>query len=216
MQDTITVYGEGRGLRVIWFLEELGLPYRFVEIDLLSDRPHPPDFVEINPSAYIPALRDGDTTMVESIAILDYLAARNGPTPLAVAPDEPGFPAYRQFLMLGEAGLATSAFYLLNARRLSAGAETLGFIEDQFHSRLALVDRQLSRSPWVAGDRFTAADISVVYGLNLMQFMCGHRFDGRVADYAARARARPAYHRALDTCAGTRDFYRRVEAAQAS
>jgi glutathione S-transferase len=101
----LTVYGEGRGFRVVWLLEELGLAYRLRPVDLLAvenDR----DFLAINPAGFIPALQDGETIMVESIAILEYLLARHGSGSLAVAPDDPAFASYLQFLHLGEAGLA--------------------------------------------------------------------------------------------------------------
>src|ERR1700753_237580 len=86
----LTVYGEGRGFRVVWLLEELGLAYRLRPVDLLAvenDR----DFLAVNPAGFIPALQDGETIMVESIAILEYLLARHGPASLARAPDDFGF-----------------------------------------------------------------------------------------------------------------------------
>ena len=79
----LTVYGEGRGFRVVWLLEELGVAYRLRPVDLLAaekDR----DFLAINPAGFIPALQDGETIMVESIAILEYLLARHGSGSLAV------------------------------------------------------------------------------------------------------------------------------------
>ena len=102
----ITVWGEGRGFRVVWLLEELGLAYRVRDVDLLADIESDSEFLAINPAAFIPAIEDGGTVMVESIAILEYLMARHGPTPLALDPGDPAFPAYLQFLHLGEAGLA--------------------------------------------------------------------------------------------------------------
>ena len=208
----ITVYGEGRGFRVIWMLEEMGLPHRLVNIDLLSGEVHDPDFLKINPSGFIPALRDGEVAMVESIAMLEYLAARHGPTPLVPLTNDPTFPAYKQFLLLGEAGLATAAFYFLNLRRLSqhAAEDTpqIGFVRHQIDSRLALVIRQLRSTPYIAGAGFTAADISVAYGLNLVQYGCGLTFEETVRDYLARVRTRPAYARALETCQATKGFYR--------
>ncbi len=100
----LTVYGEGRGFRVIWLLEELGLPYRMRPVDLLNGLEDDAEFLAVNPAGFIPVLVDGDTTMVESIAIMEYLLARHGPTPLAPGPADPAFPAYQQFLHLGEAG----------------------------------------------------------------------------------------------------------------
>ena len=108
----ITVFGEGRGFRVVWLLEEMGLAYRLRRVDLLAGVDKDPEFLAINPGGFIPAIQDGDVTMVESIAIMIYLMARHGPTPLAPDPHDPAFPAYQQFLHLGEAGLAVPANYV--------------------------------------------------------------------------------------------------------
>src|ERR1700749_1591039 len=138
----LTVYGEGRGFRVVWLLEELGVAYRRRPVDLVAvdnDR----DFLPINPAGFIPALQDGETIMVESIAILEYLLARHGPSPLAVAPDDPAFAAYLQFLHLGEAGLAGPMNAVLVGRALAPEAErnarVTSWALETFQSRLGLV-----------------------------------------------------------------------------
>jgi len=60
----LTVYGEGRGFRVVWLLEEMGLPYKLRSVDLLKGVENDPEFLAINPGGFIPALVDGDTVMV--------------------------------------------------------------------------------------------------------------------------------------------------------
>jgi glutathione S-transferase len=57
-----------------------------------------PESLAVNPADYIPAIRDGDVGMVESIAIMEYLMARYGPTPRAPASHDPNFPTCQQFL----------------------------------------------------------------------------------------------------------------------
>ena len=104
----ITVFGEGRGFRVVWLLEEMGLSCELRPVDLLAGIEKDAEYLAINPAGFIPAIRDGDLTMVESIAIMEYLMARYGPTPLSPEPRDPTFAAYQQFLHLGEAGLAAS------------------------------------------------------------------------------------------------------------
>ena len=66
-----------------------------------------PAWLAVNPGDFLPAIQDGDVTMVESVAIMEYLMGRFGSTPLQPAPEDPAFPAYQQFLHIGEAGLAT-------------------------------------------------------------------------------------------------------------
>ncbi|MGF6244584.1 glutathione S-transferase [Paraburkholderia sp. GAS38] len=167
----ITVFGEGRGFRVVWLLEEMGLAYRLRPVDLLAGVEEDAEFLAINPAGFIPAIQDGDVTMVESIAIMEYLMARYGPTPLAPTPRDPAFPAYQQFLHLGEAGLAASIYFVVGARLIAPESERQNWSAGQarrvFESRLTLVTRRLAHTPYLAGETFTAADISVTYALEL-------------------------------------------------
>ncbi|MGA3157250.1 MAG: glutathione S-transferase, partial [Steroidobacteraceae bacterium] len=173
----ITVFGEGRGFRVVWLLEEMGLAYRLRRVDLLAGVDKDPEFLAINPGGFIPAIQDGEVTMVESIAIMAYLMTRYGPTPLAPDPFDPTFPGYQQFLHLGEAGLAVPANYVSSARNFAPEADRQNWSArdalETFESRLRLVTRQLSLSPYLAGESFTAADISVTYALMLARRAAG-------------------------------------------
>ena len=206
----ITVYGEGRGLRVVWLLEEMGLPYTLRPVDLSKDlASSDPEFMAINPGGFIPAMRDGDVTMVESIAIMEYLMVRYGPTPLAPDPRDPAFPNYQQFLQLGEAGLATAVYYVFGARHIAPPDQrdnwTAGQALRGFESRMRLVTRQLARAPYMAGEAFTAADISVTYALLLSKRAGGIALDAAVGAYLARATGRDAFQRAMNTCTATKD-----------
>jgi len=204
----ITVFGEGRGFRVVWLLEEMGLPYRLRPVDMLAGVENDAEFMAINPGGFIPAIRDGDVTLVESIAILEYLMARYGPTPLAPDPADPAFPAYQQFLHLGEAGLAASIFFVVGAREFAPPGLgdnwTARQAQGVFDTRLRLVTRQLERAPYMAGDRFTAADISVTYALELATRAGGVTLGEAERAYAHRTRDRDGYRRAMEACQGTK------------
>ncbi|HEY4144677.1 glutathione S-transferase family protein [Pinirhizobacter sp.] len=205
--EKITVFGEGRGFRVVWLLEEMGLPYQLRPVDLLAGIEEDAEFLAINPAGFIPAIRDGDVTMVESIAIMEYLMARYGPTPLAPGPHDQAFPAYQQFLHLGEAGLAASIYFVVGARLFAPESErqnwSAGQALDTFQSRLTLVTRQLARSPYLAGETFTAADISVTYALMLARRNGGVTLGEAEQSYVARTSAREGYKRAMKTCKAT-------------
>ncbi len=207
----ITVYGEGRGFRVVWLLEEMGLPYRLRAVDLLKGVENDPEFLAINPAGFIPALVDGDAVMVESIAIMEYLLARYGPSPLAPAPTDPAFPLYQQFLHLGEAGLAASAYFVSNARNRAPEGERDNWSArhalDVFTTRLSLVTRQLGRAPYLASEAFTAADISVGYAMLSARKNIGFAFGAVEAAYLERLCARDGYQRALAACHATRGWW---------
>lgn len=204
----ITLYGEGRGFRVAWLLEEMGLPYRLRQVDLLDGVETDSEFLAVNPAGFIPAIVDGDVTMVESIAIMEYLLARHGPGPLAPTVDDPSFPAYQQFLHMGEAGLAGPINAIVATHILAPEAErenwTTGWALGIFKSRLGLVSRQLARTPYIAGDRFTAADISVTYALQFAGRTIGFAFGSAERDYIERTTVRDGYRRAMDNFPATK------------
>ena len=198
----ITVFGgqTSRSLRVVWLMEEMGLAYRLQQVDMLSAEPDAA-LLAVNPAYYIPAMQDGDVTMVESIAIMEYLMARYGPTPLAPVANDPAFPAYQQFLHLGEAGLATlmmvpvvSRFLAPEAERDNWGARQALFWAEK---RLLLVMRQLERSTWIAGEAFTAADISMTYALEFGRRQGVITLGEAETTYLERTMSREAYGRAL-------------------
>ena len=199
----ITVWGgqTSRSLRVVWLLEEMGLAYRVRQVDMLS-ADEDAEFLAINPAVYIPVLQDGDVTLVESVAMLEYLMARYGPTPLSVKPDDPAFAAYQQFLHLGEAGLATLMMPAIVSRFLAPEAERrnwgASWAQDAAQRRLKLVRPQLARSPYLAGEAFTAADISVTYALELGRRHAVIALDDAEEAYLARTMERDAYKRALE------------------
>jgi glutathione S-transferase len=102
---------------------------------------------------------------------MEYTLACHGSTPLAPEPADPAFANYQQFLHLGEAGLAAylnivvaSRVFAPEAERKNWGAETA---VGMFFNRLSLVSAQLATSTHLAGEDFTAADISVCYALEL-------------------------------------------------
>lgn len=78
---------------------------------------------------------------------------------------------------------------------------------DVFTSRLTLMTRQLKRAPYIAGDSFTAADISVGYALELAQKNAGIVLGEAEQAYVARLRQRPGYQQALATCHATRTWW---------
>lgn len=160
---------DARSFRVLWALEELGLPY---ELEVM---PFPPRFTvegyrEINPLGTVPACLVDGVLMTESSAIPHVLATRFGPSDLAVAPDEPGYMAYMNFLMMGEATLTFPQTIHLRYTRLEPPERRVAQAAEDyaqwFGSRLRNAESMLEGDHACAG-RFTMADISLGYAVML-------------------------------------------------
>ena len=200
---TITVFGKPptRALRVLWMLEEMGLPYEVRPVDFRRAR-EDKDFIAANPAGLIPAMVDGEVAMGESTAMLQYLASRYGPTPLEPAPGAENYPKYLQMLHFGAASL-TAPLNVLVATRVMAPEEHKSnwgatAATEMCLRRSALATDQLGKSQYMAGDAFTAADISVGYGLYVMGVLgLGERLDPALQAYAAKLQERPAFQRAM-------------------
>jgi glutathione S-transferase len=189
---------DARSFRVLWALEELGLSY---ELHLLPFPPRAksPEYLETNPLGTVPAMRDGETFMTESAAIVQYLATRYAPNALVVPPDDPAYGAWLNWLSFGEATLTFPQTLVLRYRQFEPGRAEI--VADDyarwFLSRLRHVDRALQSAAWLCAGRFTAADISVGYALILANHLkLSEKFTPAVADYWARLSARPAFEAA--------------------
>ena len=190
---------DARSFRPLWALEELGLAY---ELHLLPFPPRvrEPAYLEINPLGTIPAMKDGETFMTESAAIVQYLVTRYGPNALDVKVDDAAYGAWLNWLHFGEATLTFPQTLVLRYRQFEPGkAEAVA--DDYakwFLSRLRHVDRALAKGEeWLCAGRFTAADISVGYALLLAnQLKLSDKFTPAVAAYWERLKARPGFQAA--------------------
>lgn len=189
---------DARSFRPLWALEELALPYRLHLIPF-PPRVRQPDYLEHNPLGTIPLLVDGTTRMTESAAILDYLAHRYGPSPLAVAPDEADYGAYLDWLHRGEATLTFPQTLVLRYRMLEPEERRLPQVADDyarwFLSRLRSVDAALADGrEHLCEDRFTMADISVGYALLLARTLkLDADFPPAIVSYWQRLTARDGF-----------------------
>ena len=198
---TIKLYHcrDARSFRVLWALEELGLPY---ELEVM---PFPPRYrVEgykgLNPLGTVPACFIDGALMTESAAIPHVLATKFGPSELAVAPNEPAYPAYMNFLFMGEATLTFPQTIHLRYTRLEPPERRLvQAAEDYaawFGARLAKAETMLGGDHACAG-RFTMADISVGYAVMLAQAIgLAAQVTPGMATYFERLSQREGYLRA--------------------
>jgi len=187
-----------RSLRVLWLCEEMGVSYETAEASFFKPSD---EFKTVNPLRTVPAMQDGDVSMIESVAMMIYIMSKHGPTDLEVKPGEAGYADYLQYLMFGEAGLAAYGNPLVATRFLAPDDQkqnfTVGYLKSAILKRLEFVGERLSGKPFVAANRFTAADISIAYIATGAKFVgIEDEIPASVKAYVENLWQRPAYQRA--------------------
>ncbi len=186
-----------RSLRVIWLCEEMDLPYEVAAADMTAPTP---ELLAANPLGALPAMTDGDVAMHESIAIMLYIMGKYGPTDLERTLADADYARYLQFLLFGEASMAVWGNPIMATRFFAPDADqangTIGVCKQFFGKRLAYLEQELGTAPYILGEEFSAADISVGYSLTLARGMIGTDLSPTMQAYFTRLTNRPAYQRA--------------------
>lgn len=202
-----------RSHRILWLLEELGLEYEIVAYGrdkktMLA----PPELMKVHPLGKSPVITDGENTLAESGAIIEYLVEKYGGDRLAPAPGTPARLRYTYWLHYAEGSAMPLLLLKLVLRRIPTGVPVLirpiahlisrgvqtAFVDPQFARHIAYWNVELSKTPWFGSDEFTAADIQMSYPVEAAEsrFGFGSKYPA-VSDFLARIRARAAYRRAI-------------------
>ena len=186
--------GVSQSDRIVWLMEELGLPYEMVWHRRGADGLMPASYVALHPAATAPVVQDGDRMLSESAAIVEYICHRYGGGRLTVGPDSPAYFDYLYWLQLNNNILG------LFFTKLALAGETESVLAQMIRRRedgyARLAEQTLATSPYLAGDEFTAADIMGLYCLRSPR-MLGARDDlPNVRAYVERIAQRPAYIKA--------------------
>ena len=148
------------GRKISIALEELGLAYEVVPVDIGKDEQFDPDFLKISPNNKIPAIVDGDQTLFESGAILLYLARKTG----KLLPEEDSAAYWRtlEWLMWQMGGFGPMLGQAHHFLKFNAGVS--GYAEKRYHEEAqrlyGVLDRRLAEAEFVAGP-FSIADIAI-------------------------------------------------------
>jgi glutathione S-transferase len=190
-----------RSFRVLWMLEELGLPYA-LRVMAFPPRVHDKAFLALNPRGTVPLYIDGDVHMTESAAICQWLATQHSPRQLGVGEDEPAYADYLNYLHMSDATLTFPQALVLRYSRFEPPARLQPqVVEDYrkwFLSRLRTLEPHCASHDYLCAGRFTAADIAVGYALMLAALLgLNAHFTPAVAAYWQRLQTRSGYARAL-------------------
>ncbi|PHY12592.1 glutathione S-transferase [Caulobacter sp. B11] len=191
---------ESRSQRILWLMEELGVPHEVVfHTRDAKTRLAPSSLTDVHPLGKSPVLVDGDLTVIESGAIIDYVIRRHGEGRLAPDAASADFDRYQQWLHYAEGSAMLPLMLNMYVARLGEGGAPLQpRIQSEISNHLAFVDQSLAGREFFVGDSLTGADIQMSFVPEVAKAM------GKLPDYPhmaawiERMHARPAWKAALD------------------
>ena len=191
---------DSRSQRILWLLEELGLPYDVVRYQRdAQTRLAPPALKAVNPLGKSPVVTDGATRVVESGAIIDYVIRRHGGGRLQPDPATPAYDEYVQWLHYAEGSAMLPLMLHLYVSRLGeAGAPLAPRIDSELANHLGHVDASLRGREYLLGDGLTGADIQMSFVAELAGKLGKRTGYPAMEAWIARLQARPAYKAALE------------------
>jgi glutathione S-transferase len=182
-----------RSLRALWVLEEAGVPYERVKLDLMAGDQKSADYRAINPMAKVPALTDGPVAVAESGAICAYVAEVAPQAGLAPPLGDPARGRYLQWLFFSP-GCIESAF-LTKSANIPVRPEMASF--GDFDRVFDVLEAAVTKGPWLLGERFSAADVMIGldlhFGIDIFKLVPTRPV---LRAYVDRCLARPALQRA--------------------
>lgn len=181
-----------RANRVVWLLEEAGLEYETVYVDI--HRSHrSAEFLAISPMGKVPALHDGEVRMCDSAAICAYLADRYALGELAPRVDDRDRGRYLQWMIFAPGVIEPAVTEMFGGRAGDSAANGWG----DFDRMVRTWEQGLGAGPWILGERFTAADVMLGATGVLFQRFKLFRHHPTLSEYIARCERREAFKRAL-------------------
>ena len=212
---TITVHhlNNSRSQRILWLLEELDLEY---EVKRYERDPEtmlaPASLREVHPLGKSPVITDGELTLAESGAIVEYLVDRYGDGQLAPKAGTPERLLYTYWLHYAEGSAMPplvmqlifnqieqkSPFFLRPIAKVITGTVKETYIEPQIAQNLDYLETELKKNTWFIGEEFTAADIQLSFPLEAAAAYSSLDGYPQLMAFLERIHQRSAYQRALE------------------
>jgi len=213
----ITVHhlNNSRSQRVLWLLEELGVPYEIRKYQRdAKTMLAPPELLKVHPLGKSPVITDDGVTVAESGAIIEYLLERHGDGRLEPARGTPERLRFTYWLHFAEGSAMSPLLMKLVfdrmetspmpffarpiARGISRKVKT-AMVEPNLKRHLDHMERELTKSEWFAGDEFTAADIQMSFPVEASAQRAGlDASRPKLMTFLKKIHARPAFRRALE------------------
>ena len=192
--------GVSQSDRVVWFMEELGLPYEMVWHRRGSDNLAPASYLALHPAATAPVVQDGDRMLSESAAILEYISHKYAGGKLTVGPSQPNYYDYLYWMHFNNNTLGLFfARLALGTQEPNPNSERMmGLVKRREDGYARFMEQTLAASPYLAGPEFTCADIMSVFNLVSFPAFSGRSDTPNVRAYVERMTKRPAYRKAME------------------
>ena len=204
-----------RSQRVLWLLEELGVPYEIKRYQRdAKTMLAPPELRAVHPLGKSPVITDGDLTIAESGAIIEYLVERYGNGKLVPPAGTPGKLRYTYWLhfaegsamlplvmklVFGRVETAPMPFFVKPIAKGIAAKVKASFIEPNIQAQLAYMESELGKTTWFAGNEFSAADIQMSFPIEAAAARGGlDAARPKLMAFLERIHAMPAYQRAIE------------------
>ena len=213
----ITVHhlNNSRSQRVLWLLEELGVPYEVRKYQRdAKTMLAPPELMQVHPLGKSPVITDDDITVAETGAIVEYLLERYGAGRLVPPAGTPERRRFQYWLHFAEGSAMPPLLLKLIFDRIESGpmpffvkpiARSIArkvkalTIEPNLKRNLDFMEAELGRSEWFAGAEFSAADIQMSFPVEASAQRAGlDASRPRLMAFLKKIHAMPAYRRALE------------------
>jgi len=214
----ITVHhlNNSRSQRVLWLLEELGVPYEIVKYQRDAQTMlAPPELVKVHPLGKSPVITDGGVTVAETGAIVEYLLETHGAGRLRPAAGTPEALRFRYWLHFAEGSAMPPLLLKLIFDRIGSGQGMPFFVkpvakaiankvkalmvEPNLKRQLDFMEAELGKSEWFAGPDFSAADIQMSFPLEAAHQRAGlDASRPRLMAWLKKIHARAGYKKALE------------------
>ena len=200
---TVHHLGKSQSERIVWLCEELEIPYELKRYARdAATMLAPTDYKALHPIGTAPVITDGDVVLAESGAIVEYILAKYGRGRLTLAADDPGFAQYLYWFHFANGTLQASMgrLMILNRLKLAADNPLLQAIKARVDGAFDLLDARVQTAEYLAGSKFTCADIMIGFSLTTMRYFQPYDLARctNIVRYLARIGARPAYQRAME------------------
>ena len=189
-----------RSQRILWLLEELGLPYQIVKYQRDPATNLAPEALKrIHPLGKSPVLDDDGQVVIESGAIIEYVVRKHGKGRLVPKDGTPAAVEYLQLMHYAEGSAMLPIMLKLYLGRLGeAGKPLEARVVSEIENHMGYLDSRLGRNDWFVANEFSAADIQLSFVIQAARLLYGLAKFPNLARFLDRIHARPAYKRALE------------------